>query len=68
MQDRVQKFQHIMERFRRGDFGNEPLTLYEILSRADEPNLINEMTPDELKASGLPSKILVAALYSKGYG
>lgn len=65
MQDKVLKFKHIMERFRRGDFGNEPLTLHEILSRADEPNLINEMTPDELKASGLPSKILVAALHNK---
>ena len=64
MKDRVLRFHSIMEQYRRGDFGDEHLTLYDILLRAGEPDLIKEMTPDELVRAGLPSMTL-SALYEK---
>lgn len=45
----VEKYKRIMEKYRRGEYGNTHLSLYEILNIASEPNLLQNMTIDELE-------------------
>lgn len=46
--DNVQKYLDIMEEYRSGKFGEEHLTLHEILTRAGEPNLLDQISLEEL--------------------
>ena len=44
----VEKYYEIMSEFRKGKYGNEHLTLAEILKRAGEPDLLHKMSSEEL--------------------
>ena len=44
----IQQFYKIMEEYRDGKYGNEFLNIFEILSRAGEPDLLNNMSIEEL--------------------
>ena len=46
----LEKYHDILRRYRAGEFGEEYLSLHDILSRAGEPFLLQEMTADELTA------------------
>lgn len=46
--DNLTKFRTIMEKYRSGEYGSEHLTLYEILAAAGEPNLLRQMSLEEL--------------------
>ncbi len=46
----LEKYLDILRRYRAGEFGEEHLTLRDILIRAGEPNLLQEMTAEELSA------------------
>lgn len=43
------KYKEIMERYKNGEFGEEDLSLHEILLRAGEPNLLRQMSLEELE-------------------
>ncbi len=45
----VERYNAIMAQYRNGEFGDEPLTLYEILLFANEEDLINQMSLYELQ-------------------
>lgn len=47
MTEKIAKFKEIMARYRNGEFGENHLTLKEILDLAGEPNLIKSMTQAE---------------------
>ena len=51
----ILKYNDIMARYRNGEFGNDYLTLREILNIAGEPDLLNNMTRDELEYLTLQS-------------
>ena len=44
----VKRYYEIMNEFRKGKYGNEHLTLAEILMRAGEPDLLHKMSSEEL--------------------
>lgn len=46
--DNLTKYRKIMEKYRNGEYGCEHLALNEILSRAKEPNLLRQMSLEEL--------------------
>lgn len=49
LNDNIKKYNNIMQQYRNGKFGEENLTLKEILVAAGEPNLLNEMTISEIQ-------------------
>lgn len=48
MQKFLMKYNNAIARYRSGEFGNETLSLYQILSRAGDPNLLDKMCLSEL--------------------
>lgn len=59
-----EKFCEIMKKYHSGEFGTEHLSMEEILQRAGESNLFEEMTIEEIqdlveKSSGLQKRILL---------
>lgn len=48
MSKAIEKYKDIMNRYRSGEFGENHLSLYQILEAAGVPGLLNEMTFDEL--------------------
>lgn len=54
-----------MARYRNGEFGNVNLTLRQILHAAKEPDLLNNMTRDELEYLALQSSGMLKLLFSK---
>ena len=61
----ILKYNDIMARYRNGEFGNNHLTLREILNMAGEPDLLNNMTIDELEYLALQSSGMLKSLFSK---
>ena len=63
---RVEIYRYVMDQYRSGSFGEEHLSLGQILNRAGVPNLLNEMTGEELDTlialthSGMLKEILIA--------
>ena len=49
MSEYLQKYNDIMKKYRYGEFGDKHLTMYEILYRAEEPNLFDKMSLDDLQ-------------------
>ena len=49
MSEYLQKYNDIMEMYRRGKFGDTHLTMHEILHRAEEPDLFDKMSLDDLQ-------------------
>ncbi len=47
--DNIKKYYNIIQRYRNGEFGKEHLTLHEILTIANEQNLLNDMTITEVQ-------------------
>lgn len=45
----VEKYKRIMEEYRRGEYGDTHLSLHDILNRAGEQNLLQNMTVEELE-------------------
>lgn len=45
----LQKYNDIMERYRNGEFGDEHLSIYEILQRAGEPELLKNLNSSEIQ-------------------
>lgn len=58
----LERYDKIMLDYENGVFGSKDLSTYEILKRAGEPLLLNEMTDEELKV--LCSRIQ-AKIYNK---
>lgn len=44
----LEKYHDALRRYRAGEFGEEHLTLHNILSRTGEPSLLRDMTDGEL--------------------
>ena len=49
MTEYLQKYNEIMETYHRGEFGDTHLTMRDILYRAEEPNLFDKMSLDDLQ-------------------
>ena len=49
MTEYLQKYNDIMEKYRRGEFGDTHLTMHDILYRAEEPDLFDKMSLDDLQ-------------------
>lgn len=49
MTEYLQKYNDIMEMYRHGEFGDTHLTMYEILHRAEEPDLFDKMSLGDLR-------------------
>ena len=47
--ENIKKYNDIMKRYYDGEFGSDHLTIQEILIRANEENLLNEMDLNDLK-------------------
>lgn len=45
----IEKYNNIMERYRNGEFGTESLSMNEILIKANEKDLLQNMTVYELQ-------------------
>lgn len=45
----LEKYIDIMKEYRAGKFGNDHLTLHEILDKAGEPDLISKMSVSEIQ-------------------
>lgn len=67
--DKILLFENIMERYREGEFGNDYLSMHDILEKAGYPNLMNDMTVEEIqklidKSSGF-TKLMFSNIRSK---
>lgn len=49
MTEYLQKYNEIMETYHRGEFGDTHLTMRDILYRAEEPDLFDKMSLDDLQ-------------------
>lgn len=49
MTEYLQKYNEIMETYHRGEFGDTHLTMHEILHKAEEPDLFDKMSLDDLQ-------------------
>ena len=49
MTEYLQKYNDIMEMYRHGEFGDTHLTMHEILHRAEESDLFDKMSLDDLQ-------------------
>lgn len=49
MSEYLQKYNEIMETYHRGEFGDTHLTMREILYRAEEPDLFDKISLDDLQ-------------------
>ncbi len=45
----LNRYYNIMERYQRGEFGEEHLTMAKILERGGVPKLLKEMSPSEIQ-------------------
>ena len=45
----LDKYYDIMNRYKSGEFGNENLSMHEILDKANAPHLIEEMNLNEIQ-------------------
>ena len=66
----LEKYQDILNRYRNGEFGNDHLTMYEILERAGESELFAKMDLSEIEvlineSSGLTKKMFLAIKKTK---
>ncbi len=48
IKDSLTKYKEIIKKYQNGEYGCEHLSLYEILLRAGEPNLLSQMSLEEL--------------------
>lgn len=46
--DKILIYKEIMERYRNGEFGNDNLSMHDILERAGYPKLLEEMNLEEI--------------------
>lgn len=70
MSELLKKFNKIMNGYRKGLYGKENLSMSEILLRAKEPNLFEEMSIDELqllceKSSGFTKQMVIQFIRKK---
>ena len=49
MTEYLQKYNEIMETYHRGEFGDTHLTMHEILHKAEESDLFDKMSLDDLQ-------------------
>ena len=49
MTEYLQKYNDIMKKYHRGEFGDTHLTIREIIYRAEEPDLFDKMSLDDLQ-------------------
>ena len=49
MTEYLQKYNEIMETYHRGEFGDTYLAMHEILHKAEEPDLFDKMSLDDLQ-------------------
>lgn len=49
MSELLKKYYHIMDLYKKGEFGTEHLSLAEILEKAGEPDLIDKMNQSEIQ-------------------
>lgn len=47
--ENILKYKSIMSQYRSGKYGNEPLSMHEILERAGEADLFEKMSEEELQ-------------------
>ena len=64
MEELLVKYKNIINRYKKGDFGNEVLTLDEILSRAGEKDLLDRMSLTELQSLMNSSSGILKKLFS----
>lgn len=60
----IAKYTEIMERYRNGEFGYAPQTLYEILNKAGEPDLFEKFSREELQTLANRSTGLTRMMFS----
>ena len=65
MTELIKQYYHIMDLYRKGEFGSEHITLYEILTKAGEPDLLDRMSLDELKYLCDNSKGMTKLLFNE---
>lgn len=53
-----------MTRYRAGEFGEENLSLHDILEKSGNPGLLDEMSPSEIQTLEEESTVLSRYLYS----
>ena len=62
----IKKFYEVMRQYREGKYGKEFLNVFEMLNKAGEPNLLNNMSIDELiyleKTSSGETKVAIKNL------
>ena len=56
MSEYLQKYNDIMKKYYRGEFGGTHLTMHDILYRAEEPDLFDNQQIDEEEKEPTPSK------------
>lgn len=64
MSELINKYKSIIERYKNCEFGTEPLTLNEILSKVDETELLEKMNIDELQILLNSSSGMLKQLFS----
>ena len=47
--DKILIYEEIMKKYRNGEFGNDNLSMHDILERAGYPNLLEEMNFEEIQ-------------------
>ena len=61
----ILKYNEIMKRYRNGEFGDNHLTLREILNASGETDLLNNMTAEELEYLALQSSGMLRLFFTK---
>lgn len=66
----IEIYNNIITRYKNGEFGDKPLSLFEILKKSNEENLINEMNISEIQylidnSSGLLKMLFLEAKKKK---
>ena len=70
MTELIKKYYSIMARYRKGEFGNNHLTVYDILEKAGELDLFDKMSQSEIqflidKSSGITKLMFIEIKKSK---
>ena len=61
--EKLLQYKEILKRYRNGEFGEESMHLNEILEAAGYPNILEEMTSDELQTLADESFGISKSLY-----
>ncbi len=61
--EKIMQYKEILKKYRNGEFGDESLHLNEILEKAGYPNILNEMSDEELDTLANESYGMSKSLY-----